>query len=209
VDGGRPAQHSTVGNAAAAAVVHRWKWRLVIAAVVLAAGLAVVQLGSAWAMWQDSTPASGGVITNGDLDVTGAAGTWRVVDAQGNVLATETAGSTSAPDVGDLKNLESVYGQGLVLELVHSYDLTLKGDNLRAEVAVTFPNNAPTGTYSVKNQAGTDVVASTAIGTATPGQIPVGSTKLQLTVRYQLDEPNLFAAKTVKYGLFSMEVKQV
>ncbi|MDR0366294.1 MAG: hypothetical protein LBH68_05655, partial [Bifidobacteriaceae bacterium] len=58
VDGGRPAQHSTAGNAAAAVVVHRWKWRLVIAAVVLAAGLAVVQLGSAWAMWQDSTPAS-------------------------------------------------------------------------------------------------------------------------------------------------------
>jgi hypothetical protein len=97
----------------------------------------------------------------------------------------------------------------MVLEMVKTYDVVLKGDNMRAEVGLTFPNNAPAGQYWVKDQSGGDVIAKTAIGSAVAGQVPSTTTKLQVTVQYQLNDVNFFTGKTVQYGLFTLEVRQV
>jgi len=107
--------------------------------VAAALGAALLLGGGTYALWSDSASLSGGTITAGDLRLD--AGTMAAYD-----ISADTAGPGGTPAVVNGVTLDSVTGTpiadlsdwrmvpGDTLALAFPYDLTLSGDNLKADL---------------------------------------------------------------------------
>jgi len=117
--------------------------------IAAALGAALLMGGGTFALWSDSATVSGGAIHTGDLAITGTAG--EIYDLSGEDLTSATA-ATIIGLVTD-ESTDPVDGTflaspGDVLAVAFTYGITLKGDNLRADLVLDLSSLEAAGTFT-------------------------------------------------------------
>jgi alternate signal-mediated exported protein len=176
-------------------------------AVVLAAllGFGVAAIGTTYALWADGNTAQIGTISTGVLDLEPGATQWKVVDTEGEVV---TSGTTRE----SLADLVSPCGTGLRLKVDTAVTVALAGDNMSAELTVTWTGSGePEGTYSVFDPNNDTLVGSLSTKTAPVATVGVGriAGTYKVSVVYDLPQCDFWAGGApVAYGGFSAKLDQ-
>ncbi len=154
---------------------------IAVSAVLVAA---LSGVGTTYALWNQAHSQTGGVITNGDLQLDNDAFSWQETTP---AKSTNLASGTTAASVADFLGVN-----GDEVELRYRVTAVLTGDNLQAEVNVAWTPPAPTlpsglsvAGYRVYDGELSQLVPLTALGTQSQPE-PLESTGPGGTVSTQL-----------------------
>jgi hypothetical protein len=183
----------------------RRTWALPLALALGASAL--LGAGSTFARWATGADLGLGSIFHGELRIQEPTQGWRLKSATGATLAGSANSVDPSLAAGELSELTTPCGTGLTLEVSDEYALSEVGDNLAAELLLTWPQGAEHGVFEVTNQAGITVADGT-IGTNETGSIPAGTTGLKVALNYDLPTCDPFSGRTANYGQYDIEVRQ-
>jgi hypothetical protein len=183
---------------------------------------ALTGIGWGYAYWAPNASFGLGSIFHGTLELGEPIRTWELTrsDADSADAVVLAASSHSDPQlaVGDLENLTTPCGDGVVLEVIDSYPLIRGGDNLTVQLSLTLPP-APAGSaawYAVSDEAGAiladgrlDVSGSSAAPDTTVTEpIPPQVTELNVLTGYELARCDGSVDLRQDYGGHRLEVAQ-
>ncbi|MDR1825650.1 MAG: hypothetical protein LBR27_10070 [Bifidobacteriaceae bacterium] len=166
------------------------------------ATVVVAGTGSTLALWDEVTIESLANAGQGDLDFTVTGASWRVVDGAGAVV-------TQGNSMASLSGLRSPCGTGLRLEVTHTVDVVLTGDNLAGYLTLTWTAGQPTGSYSMLDSGNGVVVSQRSTAAPYTITLPAGSDTYRVIVVYPLGVCDAFAtAASAKYGGLQLSLQQ-
>jgi hypothetical protein len=182
--------------------------------LVLALAAALTGGGWTYALWSGSTSFWLGTLTNGRLAVDDdRTRTWELRSATDELLAADAVPGKPDLSVGDLANLTTPCGDGVVLKITDTYDLDLAGDNLTVALTVDWADRGPGGQYAVGTDASGSNIASGAIDRNSALTVDIPSNATAVTIEQTLNMPICDVLATAPqsakgYGGYRLEVVQ-
>ncbi|MDR2252898.1 MAG: hypothetical protein LBD97_03400 [Bifidobacteriaceae bacterium] len=143
-------------------------------------------MGWTYAYWNSQGSIAVGSIKNGELALDEPVQTWELRSGGGGVLAASASVSSTDPamNLGDLKNLTTPCGQGMVLEVSDTYQVRSAGDNLGAKFKLTWPGATAAGAFAVLDQDGRVLLEGTISDSDVMGALPTDATALTVKQSY-------------------------
>jgi hypothetical protein len=133
--------------------------------------------------------------------------TWELTADQGQkVLAASTADDAGLA-LGALANLSTPCGSGTELEVVYTYPLVWKGDNLTVRLTVT-PVAVAGGRVTVEDGKGAALVSEASLNASSQVDVPVGTDTLRVILKYQMPACDPYGSSDVEYGGHTLKVDQ-
>lgn len=136
------------------------------AIIAAALGAALLMGGGTYALWSASADLGGAKITAGDLNITTGDNTYMYdISADSLTAGSPVAISYGTTELGDLTGIvidnTFVIVPGDTIAFVYSYDITLVGDNIAAELSidsetteVNFPTESLTFSFNLFDEDG-------------------------------------------------------